>query len=261
MSIANRDALIAGLAGGVTYAVVKRSGSNAALVEPARQDAWGYHGSPPPGTVPSTATICTNVTTGAIPLATAAAGKNWYIATWTAANGDSGGEISLWDRLCHRTVAGNTTTSSLGMLLPARVTDYSTVCAFVTTTGGMSFTSVQLASYTNQAGTTGRVGATSTGASYMTAGGVPTLQLPLASGDTGIQAVASFTHAGSTGTINLILARCLVPGLAPIAEAATMQGWSSIVNAGPDPCLYVVHNASGVGANRQVHGLIRAFQA
>lgn len=264
--VANRDALLAGLATGLTYPIIKRP-SVATGAAAYYSDAFAWAGTPPAGiaaNAQTTSATCNCTTVGAVPLPVAAAGKTWYVAIYSAALSDTAGSVALWDRLAHRgNIAYNAGAVSINLGLPARVSDYSTVAAFLTAAPSSTATSATL-SYTNQDG----LAAQSTGAItlYTTAfslaaTGYPLQPVPLATGDAGIKSVETITPAGgTTGTYGLVLARPLVPAVATMPEGDSQQGWLSIVDAGADPCLFVV--AYGNANNtRQCNAVVRAFQA
>lgn len=268
--VANRDALIAGLAGGVSVPYIKRAASTAggSLSNTLSfQDGFAYPGGAPAlggnaAGVPVTVTY-NNTASGAVPLLTAAAGKTWYIASFSAVLAGTNGAVTLYDRLAARgQLSANGSPTTVTMTLPSRVTDYSTVCAFLSSSAAATGTTYTM-TYTNQDGVAGQ---TSTGSIHAyNACPIPgnALQhLSLAAGDTGIQSVQTFTVGAASGTYGLILARPLVPAIASFRGGETRQGWMSLVEAGADPCLFVGFNTSETsGILREVDAMIRAFQA
>jgi hypothetical protein len=90
-------------------------------------------------------------------------------------------------------------------------TDYSGLRMYVeiTTTMAASATTLQV-TYTNQAGATGKASGTTASLSGFTAG--RWVELPLATGDTGVQAITAVTVGGATnasGAANIIIVRPL----------------------------------------------------
>lgn len=162
---------------------------------------WRYEGIPAGGAVPGAVSAPTNTTTGAIPLTNPGGGRELHlIQAW--GTGLVGGTLILYDRLLHigglsgavttaQTVGGTITrnTGGVGNILFAEI---------YTAIGTTSRTIT--ASYTNEAGTPGQtsvavpIGATG----FREVSRV--IFLPLAAGDSGVQACASVTLNASTGT-------------------------------------------------------------
>jgi hypothetical protein len=171
---------------------------------------WGYDGQPGPGAMTSTnPNIPTNLSFGAL-------GQNnpggtrqqWLTQTW--ASGLVAGTLMLYDRLFWQSnLSGTTTTAQTaqgaGTTPLTRYTDGIGNIAWVEIYSqiGTSTTSVT-ASYTNQAGTSGKT------TTAVTIGGTGfreqtrVIMLPLQTGDTGVQNVNTMTVLTSTGTAGLI---------------------------------------------------------
>lgn len=162
---------------------------------------WTYDGYPGPGSAPGAVAAPTNATSGALPFASAGGGReSWMVQAW--ATGLVGGTVLLYDRLLHigglsgtvttaQTVGGTITRNTGGAGNMAWAEVYSQI--------GATSTTITM-SYTNQAGTSGR---TSTAVAFGNTGfreATRAVLLPLAAGDSGIQAVASCTVAATTAT-------------------------------------------------------------
>jgi hypothetical protein len=162
---------------------------------------WQYDGQPAGGSAPGAVAAPTRATAGAIGQANPGGGRQKWL-TYACALSNQGGALQLYDRLLHisslsgtvataQTVGGALTRSTGGAGNEIWVEIYSQI--------GSSAVGVT-ASYTNQAGTSGRTTqATAIGSTgFREAQRV--IKLPLQAGDTGVQAVASVTLAGTTGT-------------------------------------------------------------
>jgi len=165
---------------------------------------WTYDGQPGAGVAPTTAAIPTNATNGALKQANPGGGRQkWLYSAW--ATGLVAGTLVLYDRLLHigglsGTVATaqnvQTTTPSPAL---TRYTDGLGNIAFaeIYTIIGTTTSSITML-YVNQSGsdaTSPAVVIGNTGFREVTR----CIFLPLAAGDTGIQAVKTVTHA-TTGT-------------------------------------------------------------
>lgn len=165
--------------------------------------------SPLAGTAPTTAAVPTRATTGSYPFNswTDPASLSTYCIGGNIANegGLVGGTIILVDRLSHQGGLSGTVTTAQTTNLPTSALTRHTSGAGVMlgleiyTQIGTTATTVS-ASYTNQDGTSGQT-------TPLVAFGGTNLReaqrvivLPLASGDTGVQAVASVTVTATTGT-------------------------------------------------------------
>jgi hypothetical protein len=170
---------------------------------------WTFDGCPSGGAVPSTAIIPTNTTQGALKQGSNTSGFQKYLYQFgvTALFGST---FIIYDRLFQEGgFSGTTTTAQQVQGNPASpaITRYNTNSTCVgnmilveihTAVGGTATTIT--ASYTNQAGTTGR---TTIAATFGGAGNNSqsrAILLPLAAGDTGVQAVESVTVLATTGT-------------------------------------------------------------
>ena len=228
-------------------------------------DLWTV--TPPVGTAPTTAAAPTRTTAGALGQENAAGGSQKSIlgARFSALNP---GVYLVCDRLSHQGGLSATTTTAQTTNLPtSALTRYTsgdgvmlslTIYTIIGTTG----TTVS-ASYTNQAGTTGRTTPLVVfgGTGFREAG--RTILLPLQAGDTGVRAVASVTVTATTGTAGAFGVTLFKPLYAigvPDASGVTsacgfMSGYSGggIPAIVDDACLSLLYmgastNAQGAGA-------------
>jgi hypothetical protein len=171
---------------------------------------WQYNGIPSHGAAPTTGAIPTNSTAGGL-LQTNPGGSRQKYLLGLEGQANNVGTLLLYDRLFHIGNLSGTSTSpqtvqgTAGAESPA-LTRYTTgagnfAFAEIYTAIGTSATTLTI-SYTNQSGTTGQT--SQTAAIGSTTNGQNSAQriipIPLASGDSGIRAVANATLAGSTGT-------------------------------------------------------------
>lgn len=173
---------------------------------------WLYDGFPGPGSAPGAAAIPTSATAGAIPFTNPGGGRTKWLVQASAIAGDTSavGGLLLYDRLLHISGLSGTTITA------QNVQTSSPTPALTRYTGGTGnqimveiYTAIGTtartitASYTNQAGTTGR---TTPAFPIGGSSGGPTQDanacfiLPLQAGDTGVRAVESVTISASTGT-------------------------------------------------------------
>lgn len=194
---------------------------------------WTYDGQPGGGTAPGAVAAPTNATAGALPFTSPGGGRESHV-TQAWGTGLVGGTILLYDRLLHisglsgtvataQTVGGTLTRNTGG----AGNFAFAEIYTIIGTTG-VTITM----SYTNQAGTSGRTStATSFGATNFREQ-TRAILLPLASGDSGIRAIASVTHAttGTAGNYGITIGR----PLAYLAiGAAGAPGWRDFVTGMP----------------------------
>lgn len=171
---------------------------------------WGYDGQPSAGAMTSTnPNIPTNATAGALGQnSPGGTRQQWLTQSW--ATGLVQGTLMLYDRLFWQSnLSGIITTAQTaqgsGVTPLTRYTDGLGNIAWVEIYSQIGTTTTSVtASYTNQAGTSGRTTAA------VTIGGTGfreqtrVIMLPLQSGDTGIQNVATMTLLASTTTAGLI---------------------------------------------------------
>lgn len=166
---------------------------------------WGYAGTPsgvdvstPPSGTPSNPT---NSTDGALKQANPGGGRQkWLLGLDAVAS--QVGALLVYDRLLQMGGLSGTSTSAQtvgGTLSRYTSGDGNAIFAEIYTALGATATTIT-ASYTNQAGTTGRttVATTIGGTGWNEVGRL--VALPLQAGDTGVRAVATVTLAASTLT-------------------------------------------------------------
>lgn len=174
----------------------------------------------PAGVAPTTAVVPTRTTAGAIGQQN---GSGTLAILGARFNATSPSVVIIADRLSHQGGLSGTTTGAQTTNLPtAALTRYTggdgvmiglTIYSQVGTTG-----TTVTASYTNQAGTSGRTTpAVAFGATSFREGGRLIL-LPLQAGDTGVQAVASVTLAASTATAGNFGVTLFKPLVAVLAQ-------------------------------------------
>lgn len=143
--------------------------------------------------------------------------------------------MELWDKL----YAVGITTAQLGTLQTLTLSgqpSYSSrvpggnqwtglrIFVEITTTMSASATTINVG-YTNQAGTTGRTTGATASLSGFTAG--RWVELPLQTGDTGVQQITSVVIGGATnaaGALNVIVVRPLWFGRVPLVQAGGVDG-------------------------------------
>ena len=197
-----------------------RVGAAAAAATVAGQisSLWQYDGTPSDGAAPTTVAIPTNSTTGSIKQANPGGGRSKYLMHVAAASGLAAGTLVLYDRLLHiGNLSGTVTTAQTvgGSLTRNTVGTGNQIFAEVYTQVGSTGTTVT-ASYSNTVPTSGQTTAAVTfgGTGYREAQRM--LYMPLASGDTGVSAVASATIVASTLTagawgITVVHPRAVLP--------------------------------------------------
>ena len=174
---------------------------------------WMYEGIPAGGPAPTTVAAPTNATDGSMKQTDPGGGREkWLIGGFCATAQAASGMI--YDRLLHigglsgttitaQTVGGTLTRNTGGV--------GNQIWVEINTAVGTTATTIT-ASYTNQAGTSGRTTiATAFGGTGLREA-QRFIQLPLQQGDTGVQAVASVTLLASTttaGDFGVVVARPL----------------------------------------------------
>lgn len=229
MAISTRDGLVAAIAAGPTSQFSKAS---MVTVAGFFYSNFRVTGCPTAGPAAATSTGATfdRTTQGALPIP--AASNTSYLSSFeaTAAQAQT---LIVADRLLEygglsAAVITAQTVSSLS--LPTRASSATDVELWleVFSAGGATSSVSATASYTNQAGTSGRTTQTLT----LAASGFPanrTYQFGLQSGDTGVQSVQSVTlntSSGTAGNIGLVLRRSLLTGAIPVAGVGFHEGWA-----------------------------------
>ncbi len=205
---------------------------------------WQYDGQPSDGAAPTTVANPTNATAGALKQTNAGGGRQKYLLGVNVC-ANSSGTLILYDRLLHigglsgtvitaQTVGGTLTRNTGGIGNQIWLEIYSAL--------GASGATIQ-ATYTNEAAVSGQVG----GPAFI--GGSPfqeaqrMLVLPIANGDIGVQAVASVTISGSTGTagnfgINIVRPLLHIPVVGGIGGSRDLiMNAPGIVPIDPNACL------------------------
>jgi hypothetical protein len=229
------------------------------------------------GVAPTTAAVPTRATAGALGQQNSA-GVLRYATLYASCGGvvgqttDTGnGTYVLADRLSHQGgLSGIVTTAQTTNLPTAALTRYTTGAGVMAaleiyTAVGNTATTVT-ASYTNQAGTAGQI-STARGFGARNGGQNQFLALPLASGDSGVRAVASVTVLATTGTagnfgVTLFKPLFVVPCL--MAQRIVLDG---VIGAGgnipqvqTNACLWwlsIILNAGSQNANSMNTGSLK----
>lgn len=162
---------------------------------------WRYDGQPSAGATPTTVAAPDNTTAGGLKQADPGGGRQKWL-TQFCASGFVAGTLILYDRLLHiGGLSGTTTTAQTVGGTLTRYTDGVGNMAWVEiyTIIGTTGTTITM-DYTDQDGNSGQTSAAAVigGTGFREVSRV--IMLPLAAGDTGIQAVASVDLAGTTGT-------------------------------------------------------------
>lgn len=200
---------------------------------------WQYDGFPSGAgsTNPTTSTVCTNATSGALKQTTSATGAKKRLLSIAVASLNVG-TLIVYDRLVHTgglsgTAAGAQTTN----LPTSTLTRYTSGVGVepwleIYTQIGATGTTVS-ASYTNTTPTSGRTTPLATWGNTGFREGQRIIPLPLQVGDRGVTSVASVTNTATTGTagaFGVTLAYPLIVLPLPLAGAGNM--WNGMMQAG-----------------------------
>lgn len=203
MAITTRDGLVAALAGAYHRAFFKASMTAVAAFNYATFRAAA--GDPPASTLAAPTTTgraLDRTSSGAMPIPSA--GSNTLYLAGVQIAGPTVGNVGLYDRAVEWGGLSGTSTAAQSLsavTLPARCgtgDGYGIWLDWYTATGATLSASVT-ASYTNQAGTSGRT-ATLVGGTPASVPANRCYQLALQGDDTGVQSVQSVTLGTSTGT-------------------------------------------------------------
>ena len=233
---------------------------------------WQYDGQPSDGAVPpTTAAAPDDTTTGGLMQTDPGGGRQKWLLGGSASS-LSAGTLFLYDRLLH--ISGLSGTVTTAQTVGGTLTRYTTgtasegnqIFAEIYTQIGATGTTIT-ASYTNQAGTSGKTTqATNFGATGFREA-QRMIQLPLAAGDTGVQAVATTTVLATTGTAGNFGINIMRPLLTiPLAVVGTgsirdlIAGLPSITEILTDACLFWGWLANGT-TSPQVFGDIHMIEA
>lgn len=194
------------------------------------QTAWNGVGFPEAGTTPTVgsagAVKCDKSTTGAFPFTNAAGGAKLNLLSGCFRyTGTAGNTLVLLDRLAHANIAydaAGTTTFSPVIDGTDRLAAGEGAMIMTEVTTGVTTSNTRTFTYTNQAGTGGRVTPNAIMGASLTVGRIPAsssagvaqLFVPLQAGDIGVRTITDTTLVSGTGTgaINI----CLVKPLAYI---------------------------------------------
>ena len=178
-------------------------------------DAWGYDGRTPRGATPSSVEAPTKDTLGAFEFTNASASHTKYLMSFASMmETDNHAGVLLYDRLLHMSGFSSTVTTAQtvgGTLTRNTGGEGNEIWLVVNTASGATPTTIT-ASYTNQAGTSGRTTPAIAWPIDNYTHARAMVSLPLQGSDTGVRAVASVTLAGSTGTagdFSVVVARPL----------------------------------------------------
>ena len=195
---------------------------------------WSYDGSPSAGATPTTVAIPDNATDGGLKQADPGGGRQKWLTQFAAA-GFVAGMLILYDRLLHiGGLSGTTTTAQTVGGTLTRYTDGAGNMAWIEiyTIIGTTATTVTM-DYTDQDGNSGQtstaVAIGGTGFREVTR----VIMLPLASGDSGVQAVASVDLLASTGTAGNFGVTVGHPLAYANIDSAGTVGWRDFVSGLP----------------------------
>lgn len=184
------------------YKVARDGGAAAtATISGRPASLWRYDGQPSAGATPTTVAAPDNTTTGGLKQTDPGGGRTkWLTQFWAA--GLNAGTVILYDRLLH--IGGLSATTTTAQTVGGTLTRYTdgvgnmAWCEIYTIIGTTATTITM--SYTDQGGASGNTSAAVAFGGTNNREVSRVIMLPLASGDTGIQAVASVTVLASTTT-------------------------------------------------------------
>lgn len=250
MALADFDAFRDAVANPTFSAIFHKAAQSATQVsETIWTSNWQDSGFTQAGTIPSTAAVPDNTTTGRI-IHPASSGRLVVIGAETGEAAQSSVESPsmiglLIDRLSHQGgLVGNVNTLQTTNLPTAALTRYSSgegVMIGVEVYSGLGATdSVLTVTYTNSGGTGSR---TATIPLTDTAAARCFYIASLQAGDTGVDSVESVQLSASTGTagnfgITLFKPLCLIADASEFIDATKIVGWNSQINT--DACLQVL---------------------
>lgn len=199
-------------------------------------DQWARMAVPSAGATPSTAVVPTSATAGALELVNGGTGR--LVMSAAIANGNTGvASIIVCDRLSHQGgLSGTVTTAQTTNLPTAALTRYTSgvgVMAGLTVYTGVGATTTTFTvSYTNSAGTSGRISPATRIGGGNTDGQSTFMPIPLAEGDVGVKSVESVTLAATTGTAGNFGVTLYKPLYVISMMARESQNLASIMGAG-----------------------------
>jgi hypothetical protein len=245
------------------------AGAAAATVAGRMTSLWRYEGSPAGGAAPGGVMNPNNTTDGGLKQANPGGGRQkWLIGATAVAS--ASGTLILYDRLLSISgLSGTTTTAQTVGGSLTRYTGAASVGNMImievyTAIGGTATTIT--AAYTDQDNNSATSTATGIGGTGLSEA-QRAIVLPLATGGTGVRAVASVTLAASTGTagnfgVNIIRPLLVIP--VPISGAGVSR---NLIAENPGPieiqtgaCLSFMFLANGTTAP-QVFGTLSMIEA
>lgn len=228
---------------------------------------WTYDGQPAAGAVPTTVAVPTNATAGALKQTNPSGGRQKWMTQFAASTLNSG-TLILYDRLLHiGGLSGTTTTAQTVGGTLTRYTDGvgNLAWAEIYSQIGTTATTITM-SYTDQSGTSGNTSPSVTFGGTAFREQTRVIMLPVASGDTGIQAIASVTN-GTTGTAGNFGVTIGHPLAYVSIGSAGVSGWRDFSTGLPgipeiktDACLSLIWQAGSTVAP-EVFGAISMVEA
>lgn len=270
MAITTLDGLINSLGNSSQTHIVNKSSVSTQLAG-GYTSLWRISSVPAAGAIPGAAAVCTNATTGGLPIITPAAGTTSYLARGSFITSVANTDIYIHDRLAHMGGLNATTTtaqtvgvdvSGSGSNLVNRrgASDYSEVQWWIEIYTDIGTTGVTATvTYTNAAGTTGRTTTVTLG------GASPANQdsrmFPIVgNGGEYIQSIQSITHAttGTAGSYGITATRMLTSATSLVANGAVIADWATLglPRVHDSACLFFIINA-GHATTGTVRGSLR----
>lgn len=199
---------------------------------------WAIDGAPSQGAAPGAWANPDNTTAGGFEQTDPGGGRQKWLTQFFA-TGLVAGTLMLYDRLGHNSnLSGITTTAQTFTGSLSRYTDgvgnmmWYEIYGNSTTILGATGTTMTV-QYTNQAGTTGKVSpAVAIGGTGFREGNQARF-IPLASGDTGIQAVENVDLLASTGTAGAFGITVAHPLAIAVIDSAGVGGWRDFTTGLP----------------------------
>lgn len=199
---------------------------------------WAIDGAPGQGAAPTTWANPDNTTTGGLKQTDPGGGRQKWLTQFFA-TGLVAGTLILYDRLGHNgNLSGTTTTAQTFTGSLTRYTDgignmmFYEIYGNTTTILGTTGTTMTV-QYTNQAGTTAKVSPAVTIGGTGFREGNQARFIPLAAGDTGVQAVENVDLVASTGTAGAFGITVAHPLATAVVDSAGVGGWRDFVTGMP----------------------------
>lgn len=254
MAITTMDGLVGGLAASQRGRVFLPSATNAvAGFVNLNQAVTGAHGlmAAPTAFGSGGTTFNQSTVSNGFNEWTAGTGTDAYLAR-VALTGTVAGTIHIYDIMwaCSGFVGNSASAQSVSSFsgMPTRNTTGEGCALWIGCSSAIGATGHNVtASYTNQAGTSGRTTVSVAGIASMPANRM--YQLPLQSGDTGIQALASITLSASSGTAGNLWALIMKPVATiplPLVNVGSVQDFAALglPLIDDESCLAYIHQAT-----------------